>query len=182
MASRTVERYPDALIWMHWIMAVLIVSTIPIGWVMGDLEPGPTQDRLYHLHRSIGVTVLALACLRLALRLRLGAPPPEPSLEPWQRTASIAAHHGLYVLIFLVPLLGWAGTSAFGAPIIVWGLFELWPILPRSEALSAVLLGAHGFLASAMAGLALVHIGAALWHGFVRGDGVLQRMLPGGGA
>lgn len=179
MASRTVERYPSALIWMHWIMAVLIVSTIPIGYVMGDLEPGPGQDRLYHLHRSIGVTVLALACLRLALRLRLGAPPPDPSLQPWQRSASTAAHHGLYALIFLVPLLGWAGTSAFGAPILVWSLFELWPILPKNQPLSEILLGAHGLFASTLAGLVLLHVAGALHHALIRRDGVMQRMLFG---
>ncbi|MCS6781269.1 MAG: cytochrome b [Geminicoccaceae bacterium] len=175
----TVERYPAALIVLHWAMAILILATIPIGWRMGDLEPGPLQDTLYHTHRSIGVTVLALAVLRLVLRRTLGAPPPHPSLPAWQRTLSVAVHHLLYVLFFLVPILGWAGTSAFGAPIVVWGLFELPPILPRNEPLSELLLGAHGLFSQTLAGLVILHVAGALYHAFVRRDGVMQRMLFG---
>ncbi len=178
MRSEQVERYPAALMALHWIMAAFILATIPIGYVMGDMEPGPGQDRMYHLHRSIGVTVLALAIVRLVLRRRLGAPPPEPTLEPWQKVASKAVHHTLYVLFFVVPIVGWAGTSAFGAPIVVWGLFELPPILPRNRALADLLLGAHGLLATLLAALVIVHVAAALYHAFVRGDGVLARMLP----
>lgn len=178
MTSQPAERYPGALMALHWLMAGFILATIPIGYVMGDMEPGPAQDRFYHLHRSIGVTVLALAIVRLILRRRLGVPPPEPTLEPWQRTASIAVHHLLYALFFVVPIVGWAGTSAFGAPIIVWGLFELPPILPKSEPVADLLLGAHGWLASTMAALVILHVAAALYHAFLRGDGVLARMLP----
>ena len=172
------ERYPAALVVLHWTMAVLILVTIPIGWRMGDLEPGPLQDALYHLHRSIGVTVLALALLRLAVRKFRGAPPPHPGLAPWQRTLSVAVHHLLYVLFFVVPILGWAGTSAFGAPIVVWGLFELPPILPKNEPLSEILLGAHGLFASTLAGLVVLHVAGALYHALIRRDGVMQRMLP----
>jgi cytochrome b561 len=173
----TVERYPAALVVLHWTMAVLILVAIPIGWRMGDLEPGPLQDALYHTHRSIGVTVLALAILRVVLRRTLGVPPPHPALAPWQRTLSVAVHHLLYVLFFVVPILGWAGTSAFGAPIVVWGLFELPPILPKSEPLSEVLLGVHGLFAQTLAGLVVLHVAGALYHAFVRRDGVMQRML-----
>ncbi len=181
MATATVggtdERYPAALVVLHWTMAVLILVAIPIGWRMGDLEPGPLQDALYHTHRSIGVTVLALAILRVVLRRTLGVPPPHPALAPWQRTLSVAVHHLLYVLFFVVPILGWAGTSAFGAPIVVWGLFELPPILPKSEPLSEVLLGVHGLFAQTLAGLVVLHVAGALYHAFVRRDGVMQRML-----
>jgi len=172
------ERYPAALIVLHWTMAVLILATLPIGWRMGDLEPGPLQDALYHLHRSIGVTVLALALVRLAVRKIAGAPPPHPGLAAWQRTLSVAVHHLLYVLFFVVPILGWAGTSAFGAPIIVWGLFTLPPILPKNEPLSEILLGAHGIFASTLAGLVILHVAGALYHALIRRDGVMQRMLP----
>lgn len=177
--ATTIERYPAALVVLHWTMAVLILAAIPIGWRMGDLEPGPLQDALYHIHRSIGVTVLALAVARLLVRRTLGAPPPHPALAPWQRTLSVAVHHLLYVLFFVVPILGWAGTSAFGAPIIVWGLFELPPILPVNRPLSEILLGAHGLFAQTLAGLVILHVAGALYHAFVRRDGVMQRMLFG---
>ncbi len=174
-----VDRYPAVIIVLHWTMAGLILATIPIGWRMGDLEPGPLQDTLYHTHRSIGVTVLALAILRIVSRRTLGVPPPHPALAPWQRTLSVAVHHLLYVLFFVVPILGWAGTSAFGAPIIVWGLFELPPILPVDRPLSEILLGAHGLFSQTLAGLVILHVAGALYHALLRRDGVMQRMLFG---
>lgn len=175
------ERYPRPLVLLHWVMAVLILATIPIGYRMSDLDPGPVQDALYHLHRSIGVTVLALALVRLVVRRLWGAPPPHPALAGWQRALSVSVHRLLYVLFFLVPILGWAGTSAFGAPILVWGFFELPPIMPRHETLSEILLGAHGLFASTLVGLVLLHVAGALYHALVRRDGVVERMLFGRG-
>lgn len=170
--------YPSALKWVHWIMAAAILTTIPLGIAMANAPEGPVQDNLFNLHRSFGALVLLLAIIRLPLRLTLGAPPPHPTLAPWQRIASNVTHHSLYVLIFLQPLLGWAGTSAFGAEIVVFGLFTLPPILPHNEAVSDVLLPIHRYTGFLMAGLVSVHIGAALMHAIILRDGVVWRMLP----
>src|SRR4029077_7777524 len=123
------------------------------------------------LHRSTGALILTLAIIRVGVRLAKGAPPPHPTLAPWQRVASLAVHRTLYVLIVLVPMLGWLATSAYGAPIIVYGLFELPPLLAKNEKLSDTLFLMHQTLALAMAAILVVHIGAALWHGFVKRDG-----------
>jgi len=172
------EGYRPAAKWLHWLTALAILTTIPLGIAMVNAAPGPTQNSLYDLHRSFGALVLALAAVRLAVRLLKGAPAPHPALGPLLRALSLTVHRALYVLIVLVPLLGWAGTSAFGAQITVFGLFVLPPILPKDEALSALLLSLHKLAAFTLAALAALHIGAGLWHGFVRRDGVLERMLP----
>ena len=109
----------------------------------------------------------------------LGAPAPHASLLPWQRVASQAVHHLLYLLIFLVPLLGWAGTSAFGAPIVVFGLFTLPPLLAENQDLSDSILAWHQLAAFTLAGLAVVHVLGALSHVLIWRDGVVSRMLPG---
>jgi cytochrome b561 len=180
----TVERptaYSPAAKWLHWIMAAAVLFAIPVSITMIRLKQGPLQDALFDLHRSTGTLILALAIVRVIVRLVKGAPPPHPALAPWQRVASLAAHRALYVLILVVPMLGWLATSAYGAPIIVYGLFELPPLLAKNEKLSDWLFLAHQTLALTMAAILAVHIGAALWHGFVRRDGVLARMLPTGG-
>ncbi len=170
--------YSAAAKWLHWLMAGAILFTIPAGIAMVNLPQGPLQDRIFNLHRSFGFLILVLAVLRLAVRLAKGWPPPHPTLVPWQRTLSRFVHNALYGFIFAQPLIGWAGTSAFGAAIIVFGLFELPPILPQNEAVSKVLLGIHAYMGFAMAAFLALHIGAALMHAIVLRDGVLSRMLP----
>lgn len=163
---------------LHWLVAAAVLSNIPMGIVMVNLNSGPVQDRLFNLHRSVGALVLALAILRLAVRLVRGAPPPLPTLARWQRIVSDITHKALYLLIFVVPLIGWAATSAYGAEIVVFGLFVLPPILPHNEPLSETLFLLHRAAAILTAALAAMHIGAALMHGFILRDGVLSRMLP----
>lgn len=172
------EGYSAPAKWIHWIMAVCILVTIPVGIAMVRLESGPLQNQLFDLHRSLGIVILVLAVIRVIVRWSLGAPAPYPGLTPFQRVASNVAHKLLYVLIFVMPLLGWAGTSAFGAPIHVFGLFELPPLLAKDEALSKVLLGLHTYTAFFMVAVLGAHIGGALMHALILRDGVIWRMLP----
>jgi cytochrome b561 len=165
---------------LHWIMAVFVLAIVPIGLTMTRLPSGKAQNNLFFVHESFGATILALACLRLAVRLIRGAPGPYPGLPHWQRLAADVSHRALYVLVIVVPLLGWAGTSAYRAPISVYGLFDLPPILAANRPLSDTLYGIHMAGAYLLAALVIVHIGAALMHGFIHRDGVLARMLPAG--
>ena len=176
----TATRYAPLAKLIHWIMAAFVLSIIPIGITMTSLPSGKLQDNLFEIHESFGATILALACLRVAVRLIRGAPPPYEGLADWQRVASWVTHHLLYVLIFVVPLLGWAGASAYRAPISVYGLFTLPPIVAENRHLSDIIFLFHISAAYLLTATLVVHIGAALMHGFVARDGVLGRMLPDG--
>jgi cytochrome b561 len=172
------QHYSSTAKWLHWLMALIILGMIPIGVIMGRMKEGPAQDQMFALHKSFGAVILGLAVLRLAWRLINGAPPPAATLTKFERIASGAVHHGLYLLIFIMPLLGWAGTSAYGAPLSVFGLFELPAILPKNEKLSEALFVGHFIGAVVMTLLVGAHIAGALMHGLIKRDGVLQRMLP----
>ncbi len=87
-------------------------------------------------------------------------------------------HHAMYVLLFTVPLFGWAGTSAFGAPIKVFDLFELPPLLDKNREFAELLLPTHMILALTLVAFVLLHTAAALHHHFIRKDATLRRMLP----
>jgi cytochrome b561 len=163
---------------LHWLSAVAVLSAIGLGLAMLNVESGPTQNRLFDLHRSFGATVLMLTGARLLWRLYAPPPPPVGDMPAWQAFAARHTHHLLYVLLFAVPAMGWAGTSAFGARIEVFGLFELMPILERDRELAATLLQLHGLLAFTLCAVLALHIGAALHHHFVRKDDTLRRMLP----
>ena len=102
-----------------------------------------------------------------------------PGMPAWQRKAALYLHRLLYVLLFAMPLLGWAGTSAFPAKIMVFGLFELPPLVEPDRALSELLLGIHWRLAFVLCALIVGHVGAALYHHFVRKDRILMRMITG---
>jgi cytochrome b561 len=164
---------------LHWVVAVLVLSMVPFGLIMVRIDSGPTQDLLFNLHRSIGAILLPLIVVRLIWRLTHPPAPMPDDIPMFQRGAAHAAHWTLYVLLIVQPLVGWIGTSAYRAPISVFWLFELPPIWPEDRAFSEQLFVVHRSLGFIIAGLVCVHIGAALFHHFIRRDRVLMRMITG---
>jgi cytochrome b561 len=164
---------------LHWITAALVLTTIPVGVVIVNEWGGPLQDPLYDLHRSIGALLILVIMVRLGYRLTHPPLPLPDDIPPVQRLAARATHWALYGLLVVQPFVGWAATSAYGAQIVVFGLFELPPILCQDRALSDRLFVVHALIGAAIACLVAMHIGAALYHHFVRGDRVLMRMITG---
>jgi cytochrome b561 len=164
---------------LHWITAVLVLIMLPLGLVIANEWGGPLQNPLYDLHRSIGTVIMPLVILRLGYRLTHPPLPLPDDIPPIQQFAAHATHWSLYALLIAQPFFGWAATSAYGAPIMVFGLFQLPPILAKDSALSDRLFVVHALIGAAIACLAAVHIGAALYHHFVRKDRVLLRMITG---
>jgi cytochrome b561 len=170
--------YPPASKLLHWLVAAAVLTTLPVSVAMGRVAPGPTQDFLFNLHKSLGVLILLLMLLRLINRVIAGAPPPELGIEPWHKVMSSAVHGLLYVLLVTMPIVGWIANSAYGAPTPFFGLFTLPKLVADNEALAKQLFTLHTWAGFAVILLAGMHIGGALFHYVVRRDGVLQRMLP----
>jgi cytochrome b561 len=164
---------------LHWITAALVLIMLPLGVIITNEWGGPLQDPLYDLHRSIGAAIIPLVMLRLGYRLMHPPLPLPEDIPPLQQLAARATHWSLYALLLVQPLVGWVATSAYRAPIMVFGLFELPPIWPQDRPLSGRLFVVHALIGVAIVGLAAVHIGAALYHHFVRKDRVLMRMITG---
>lgn len=164
---------------LHWITAALVLTAIPIGIVMANITSGPTQDRLYDLHRSIGVALIPLVLVRFGYRLANPPPPLPDDVPPLQQFAAHATHWALYALIIVQPFVGWIATSAYRAPIVFFGLFQLPPIWPQDQPFSERLFAVHEIMGFIIAFLVLVHIAAALHHHFVLKDRVLLRILAG---
>jgi cytochrome b561 len=180
--TREPDSYAPVQKLLHWLMAVLIVTTIPIGLtIVNLLGPGPVTDFLYETHKSFGLTLFTLALIRIAVRWRRGAPPLVGGLPAWQRAAAYGSHYALYLLIVLVPLTGWTATSACCAPVrLFWTVPLTLPVSGGMEAAKPIFL-VHNSLALTLAAIVLVHAGAALHHHFVRRDRTLARMWPGPG-
>lgn len=162
---------------LHWVTAVIVIGMIPVGIYMANARPGPTQDLLFHLHRSFGVVLMPIVLARLIYRFAHPPPPLPKDIPMIQRGAAHVVHWALYALLIVQPIVGWIATSAYRAPILVFWAFELPPIWPVDRAFSESMFLVHRVLGITIAILALMHIAAALYHHFVRKDAVLMRML-----
>jgi len=165
---------------LHWLVVALILLQGPLGLLMVDMANSPDKIRAYALHKSIGLSILALAALRLGWRLHAGAPLPVAGTPGWQRAAAKVSHWLLYALLFAIPLSGWLFNSAAGFPLQWFGLFNLPPIAAADPGLREAALAIHRSLFWLLAAVALVHAAAAFHHHLFVGDATLARMLPRG--
>lgn len=165
---------------LHWVIVVLIIVQFLLANIAADLPLGMAKLAALARHKSVGLTILALAVLRLGWRLaNRGRNPPLPAeLKPFERFLAHVTHYGLYLLLFALPLTGWAMSSAKNYPVSWFGFFTLPNFVAPSEDLFAALRSTHGFLAGTLVVLATLHVLAALVHHFRRRDNVLRRMLP----
>lgn len=176
--ATTPSRYSGVAMGLHWLLALMIFGSFCVGFYMSDLPLSPTRLKLFNWHKWAGVTILALSALRLLWRWT-HRPPADLPAPPWQLRAAHATHWALYGLFFLVPLAGWAYSSAAGFPIVWFGVLPLPDFVSPDKALAEWLKQSHAVLAWALAVLVLLHIAAALKHHFVDNDGLLERMRPG---
>jgi cytochrome b561 len=160
---------------LHWVMAVCILAMLFIGVGMVSTVM-PKYVPLLATHKSLGIAILLLALIRLGTRLRYGAPSLPIDLPEPMKLAAHLSHYALYALMIGMPLIGWAMLSAGAYPVVLYGGIRLPPIAPHSDSLHAMLWTAHFYLAFAFFALVLLHIAAALFHGLVRRDGVLESM------
>jgi cytochrome b561 len=182
MAS--IVRYAYGWRVLHWVMAALVLTTIPIGLIMASRADANIFDlltnTLYAMHKSIGFTILLLMVLRLAMKIRIGAPAHPASMTRPMVIAAKSLHHMLYLFLFVTPLLGWAGVTAYPALGIAGGIsLPALPFVPQDQALAERIFAVHGFFAITLACLLIGHIAAALRHLLFARDGVFQRMWFG---
>ncbi|MDB5746489.1 MAG: cytochrome b [Massilia sp.] len=173
------QRYSPIAITLHWMIALLIIATFTLGLVMTDI-PGltPTKLRYFSWHKWAGVTILALAALRLLWRLRRKPPAYPASMAPREGSAARLLHGLLYVMMFAVPLSGYFYSLAAGVPVVYFGLFPLPILIDADPGLKSVLGALHYWLNMGLASLVALHVLAAFKHLLVDRDGVMGRMLP----
>lgn len=171
------SRYCLSIRILHWLMAAIMLTALVSGFAMLRVPSGSLQNALFDLHRSLGVTLLILAPIRVAAHFLRPRPGPVPGLAKIQQLAASAVHLALYVAFFAQPIIGLIGTQAFGAPIVVWSVVEVPVFIAKNEALSKLTLGLHGLGGILLLGLIALHIGAALHHQFIRRDGLIRRMI-----
>ena len=163
----------------HWTIVAMILAQFVLANIADQLPAGVGKLAALAQHKSVGITILVLAVLRLLWKITNKPSPPLPSdLKRYERFLAHLTHHGLYGLLFLLPLSGWMMSSAKNYPVSWFGLAKLPNLVPPNETLFDVLKETHEVLATALMAVAALHVLAALQHQFIRRDDILRRMLP----
>jgi cytochrome b561 len=174
--KNTGDRYGIVAIFLHWIIAILILGQIFLGWYMTDLEISPTKFRLYGWHKEWGVIILFLVCLRILWRT-VNVSPSLNELPAVERITARIAHFILYFLMVTVPLTGWLMSSAKGFPVSFFGIFVLPDIISPDKNMGNIYNQIHVWLAYTLLAVICLHVVGALKHHFIDKDNILRRIF-----
>jgi len=170
-------RWAASVIGFHWLMAILIVVVMTLGWVAEEYPSSPDKVTLFVWHKSFGLTVLLLLLFRLLNRWSKGAPRHE--LQSWERVLSRGVQGSLYLCMLAMPLSGWIINSAADFPLNVFWLIPLPPLTGASETVAELAEEVHVTILWIMLSLLVLHVAGALRHHFIGKNQVLRSMLPG---
>ena len=173
-----VQAYTSTAKTLHWLTAALVLTIIPVGVAMTYLQ-GPLQDFFFHIHRSLGVTLIPLIIYRLFYRLTHKPLPLPDDIEPMQKLAAEAVHWLLYGLLIVQPILGWIATSAIARRCCSSGPSSCRRSGRRTARCPSNFSSFTGGSGSRSRVFCCAHIGGALFHYFIRKDRVLHRMING---
>jgi cytochrome b561 len=174
----------------HWVIALLVLGNLCGGLLFAEFmgRDNPWRFEIIQIHKSVGLTVLVLSLARLGWRLINPVPVLPPDMNGALKFLARLTHYLFYFLIIAIPTAGWLLVSASptGAPTWYFWLFQ-WPNLPffngmaRPEKVhyAQTFAAAHSYMAFFAIALIVLHVGAALYHQFVRRDAVLRRMWFG---
>ncbi|MDP9649555.1 cytochrome b [Paraburkholderia caledonica] len=182
------SRYTRTAITLHWLIALLIICNVALA-LSADSLPDDWVRPVINTHKSIGITVLGLALLRILWRVSHKPPPLPREFPSWEKVAAHLAHFLLYLLMIGLPLSGWLHDSAWkDAATHPMRLFDLFPwpriryVMNLDPGLKETLhdrFGAlHTWLGYALYALLAMHIGGALKHQWIDRKSVLKRMMP----
>jgi cytochrome b561 len=173
------QAYTRVAIFMHWLVAALILLNLSVGFSMETLaNPSPQRNNVLFYHASIGISILALAVFRLGWRLTHQPPSLPQSIPKPQRAAAHGLHWVLYLLVLVQPISGYMHRMAGAHMVSVFGLFNLPVLIGKNEPLRLLTDALHDGGGILLAMLVAGHIGVALKHRWIDRDSVMQRMIP----
>lgn len=173
MNNDSIQKYPLSMIAFHGLVAAAMIGTLVLGWLLDDFEG------LIALHKSLGLSVLLLAVLRIANRLRHRTLPPSVNAAgSLQYIAEKSVHGLLYLSSIAVPLLGWLKSNAAGRAASFFGLFDLPTLIGKDRDLSHLLGEIHSAAATLFALLLAAHVLGALAHLVLHKQNVFKRVAP----
>jgi cytochrome b561 len=168
------NHYPIRTRVLHWLTALLIFTTLLIGFVM--VNSLGSYAALAGTHVTIGATILVIAVVRIANRFTHRTPALPSTVGPVERKLVIGSEVTLYALLVAQPLVGWAMVSAGGRPVVIFGGLRLPRIAPFNAEMYSVLRQCHSVFAYLLVAMVAAHVSAVLLHTLTLRDGMLRRM------
>ena len=161
---------------LHWSLAILIIAQLVIGWTMPDVHKGTLPTGEIGWHVTVGVVIVLLVALRVVWRV---VRPPGRTVEErgWLSRTAQVTHGLLYLLMIVVPVLGWANANSRDWAVGLASWLELPRIMAAGSQLGHDLGDVHGNLAVVLACLVGLHVAGGIYHHVVRRDDTLRRML-----
>lgn len=163
----------------HWLIFLLLAAQYAIGSIMPHIGRKTLDEGWVHWHLVVGAAILLVIVARFAWRLLNPVTLPD-ALEPWELWLSRLTHYALYILVFVMTVLGWAAANARGWDVKLLGLVSLPALAPKGSAWGHEAGDIHNVLVYVLLGFIALHVAGALYHYFVKRDRVLQRMLMAG--
>jgi len=179
-----INHYPRSLLVLHWLRAVLILGLLWSGWHMtGMSDDEESKFVLYYpWHKSFGVLAFILVMLQVAIRMKTPAlPKPPQTLAAHERVLAQVVQGSMYVLLVLVPLMGYSMSSTFTMSdgVYFFGV-NLPELLAKNDDWFVVFQWLHKVLAYTLLGLIVLHLTGTLKHRLLDKDprnDVMRRML-----
>jgi cytochrome b561 len=169
--------YDRMLVVLHWVLAIGLFYQLGLGLWMEDIPKDPPGIRAewFNLHKSIGICLGFLILWRLGWRITHSVPASPIGNTDFQNKLSQWAHRALYVCMVVLPVSGFMGSSFSPYPVKFFGLPlpKLWEPSPEGKELFSEI---HEVSAFIMMIIIILHISAAVWHQWVKRDGLLSRM------
>jgi cytochrome b561 len=176
--GQAAAHYSRVAIWLHWIIAVLVVVNLYLGFYHEDFIR-PVRAWMMYFHRSTGIMILGLSLGRLLWRVGHRPPPFDPVLKRWEMLLARTVHWLFYALLIALPLSGWLMSSAAGRPVSFFSLFDIGLLpVPQTDEAHDLLGEAHELFGKIMVGLILLHIAGALKHHFEGHRHLIGRIAP----
>ena len=176
--NKDVQQYSKGFKYLHWLVALLVLCMLGFGFLLGYL-PGSIKPDAYMIHKSIGLTLLALMLIRLLWILYSGKPALPEYVSRWECFLARAVQHSLYLGLIAMPLCGWVMATASNKIPVYFGWFRVpFPGILPDKVLAHWMSEAHYVIAFILLGLIALHIAGALKHRFIDKDDVLNRMMP----
>ena len=164
---------------LHWFIFAILIGQFAAAWSMPHIGRNTVPETLINLHFSLGVLVLGLAIVRLAWRWTHPEPKPLDGLPPRKIISARAVHRALYLLLFILPILGWMNASFRGFTVSFFGLFDLPAVMQKGATGFNWTGDVHAFLSNyVLLGVVGLHVLVVLHHSLIRKDRLFQRMLP----
>lgn len=176
-------KYPASMRAMHWLMAILIIGQIFVGWFMTPYNEArePLVSQLYWWHKSFGLLAFLFVFIRLTNRLGHRTPELPETLPTLDRKLAHFVHRAFYFMIIMLPITGYtlSSTYEYSDGITFFGIVVP-ELIPDSEAVFEAADWLHGILAYTLLSVIVMHVAGALKHRYFDSNpanDVLSRML-----